>query len=60
MEQHPEIVNVSLRFDEALHQQLVAEAKRSVRSLNGEIVFRLRKSIEAHERNLVGGGEAAE
>jgi G3E family GTPase len=49
VEQHRDIVSVSLRFDEALHQQLVAEARRAVRSLNGEIIYRLRKSIEAHE-----------
>jgi predicted HicB family RNase H-like nuclease len=35
-----------LRLDEALHRQLTAEAKRSVRSLNGEITYRLRKSLE--------------
>jgi predicted HicB family RNase H-like nuclease len=46
MEQHQDRVNVNLRFDEELHKQLVAEAKRRVRSLNGEIVYRLRKSIE--------------
>jgi predicted HicB family RNase H-like nuclease len=43
-------VNVNLRFDEALHQRLVAEAKRSVRSLNGEIVYRLRESIEEQRK----------
>jgi predicted HicB family RNase H-like nuclease len=37
---------LNLRLDEALHRQLTAEARRSVRSLNGEIVFRLRKSLE--------------
>jgi predicted HicB family RNase H-like nuclease len=31
---------LNLRLDEPLHRQLTAEAKRSVRSLNGEIVYR--------------------
>ena len=35
-----------LRLEPALHQQLVEEAKRSERSLNKELVFRLRKSLE--------------
>ena len=37
---------LNLRLDEALHRQLAAEAKRSVRSLNGEIIFRLRCSLD--------------
>jgi len=36
---------LNLRLDEALHRQLTAEAKRSIRSLNGEIIFRLRRSF---------------
>jgi predicted HicB family RNase H-like nuclease len=36
----------SLRVDETLRRQLMAAAKRSVRSLNGEIVFRLRWTFE--------------
>jgi predicted HicB family RNase H-like nuclease len=40
---------LNLRLDEALHQQLAAEAKRSVRSLNGEIIFRLRRSLDQPE-----------
>jgi predicted HicB family RNase H-like nuclease len=39
-------VKFLMRLDEALHRQLALEAKRSVRSLNGEIVWRLRKSFE--------------
>ena len=35
---------LNLRLDEVLHQQLTAEARRSVRSLQGEIVWRLRRS----------------
>lgn len=37
---------LSLRLDEPLRQLLLSAAKRSVRSLNGEIVWRLRKSFE--------------
>jgi predicted HicB family RNase H-like nuclease len=44
--EHPDKVNTSLRFDKELHQRLVAEAKRSLRSLNGEVVYRLRESID--------------
>jgi predicted HicB family RNase H-like nuclease len=47
MEQLDDALRVlNLRLDEALHRQLTAEAKRSVRSLNGEIIFRLRKSLD--------------
>jgi predicted HicB family RNase H-like nuclease len=38
-----------LRLDESLHRQLTAEAKRSVRSVNGEIIFRLLESL--HQRS---------
>jgi hypothetical protein len=38
--------HMCVRLDEALRQRLIAEAKRSVRSLNGEMVYRLRKSFE--------------
>jgi hypothetical protein len=41
-------VNVRVPID--LHQQLVAEAERSVRTVSSEIVYRLRKSIEAQQR----------
>jgi hypothetical protein len=36
-------------MSEELREHLKAEAKRSVRSLNGEIVFRLRQSVEAQQ-----------
>lgn len=39
-------IAVNFRFDEALHRQLADAAKDSVRSLNGEILYRLRKSFE--------------
>jgi predicted HicB family RNase H-like nuclease len=47
MERPDERPNVNLRVDRDLHQRLIAEAKRSERTLNREIVFRLRQSIEA-------------
>jgi predicted HicB family RNase H-like nuclease len=37
---------LNLRLDESLRRQLTAEARRSVRSLNGEIIFRLRRSLD--------------
>jgi predicted HicB family RNase H-like nuclease len=37
---------LNLRLDEPLRRQLTAEARRSVRSLNGEIIFRLRRSLD--------------
>ena len=40
------IVELCLRLDEPTHRQLAAEAKRSVRSLQGEIIFRLRRSLD--------------
>jgi predicted HicB family RNase H-like nuclease len=40
---------LNLRLDEAMHRQLTAEAKRSVRSLQGKIIWRLRKSLDQSE-----------
>jgi hypothetical protein len=37
---------LNLPLDEALHRQLTVEAQRSVRSLNGEILWRLRQSLQ--------------
>jgi predicted HicB family RNase H-like nuclease len=37
---------VNVRYDETLHQQIVTAAKRSLRSVNSEIVFRLQSSLE--------------
>jgi hypothetical protein len=36
-----DIVNLKLRFPEAMRQRIEQEAKRNNRSLNGEIVYRL-------------------
>jgi predicted HicB family RNase H-like nuclease len=44
MEQPKDVLNV--RIDRELHKQLVAEAKRRIRSLTGEVEFRLRESIK--------------
>jgi predicted HicB family RNase H-like nuclease len=46
MEREDNGVKLNLRLDERLHQQLADEAKRSVRSINGEIVWRLRSSLD--------------
>jgi predicted HicB family RNase H-like nuclease len=45
MEKEDDGVKLNLRLDEGLHKQLAAEAKRSIRSLNGEIIWRLRQSL---------------
>jgi predicted HicB family RNase H-like nuclease len=39
-------IEMCLRLDEPTHRQLTVEAKRQVRSLQGEIIFRLRQSLE--------------
>ena len=44
-----EQIKFPLRMSEELRERLKAEAKRSVRSLNGEIVFRLGRSVEAQQ-----------
>jgi len=44
-----EPIALTLRFNEDLRQQLADAASRSVRSMNSEIVFRLRTSFEQDE-----------
>jgi len=39
-------VQVSLHLEEPVREQLEAAARRSVRSLSGEISFRLKRSLE--------------
>jgi hypothetical protein len=39
-------VAICFRFDRALHAALTAEAERSLRSLNSELIWRLRQSLE--------------
>jgi hypothetical protein len=41
----PDEVHLKLRLDEALRQQIADAAKSSLRSMNSEIVYRLRKSL---------------
>jgi predicted HicB family RNase H-like nuclease len=41
--------HLNLKLEEELRRRLIAEAARSERSLTKEIVYRLRKSIEAQE-----------
>jgi predicted HicB family RNase H-like nuclease len=40
------VVALNLRLDRSLHRLLKTEARRSVRSLNGEIVSRLQWSLD--------------
>jgi hypothetical protein len=56
MDREDDAVKLNLRLDESLHQQLAAEAKRQVRSLQGEIIFRLRKSLDQQSEAAVHGG----
>jgi hypothetical protein len=44
-------IQLSIGLDEALRQELEAAARRSVRSLSGEISYRLKRSLEC-ERQL--------
>jgi hypothetical protein len=39
-------VQVSLHLEEPLREQLEEAARRSVRSLSGEVTFRLKRSLE--------------
>jgi hypothetical protein len=51
-----ELARVSLRLDDGLRRRLADAAAHSVRSLNSEIVYRLRSSFDAGEQ---GRSEAA-
>jgi predicted HicB family RNase H-like nuclease len=53
MDGEGDAVKFNLRLDAGLHQRLTAEAKRHVRSLNGEILFRLRKSLDQPSKDAV-------
>jgi predicted HicB family RNase H-like nuclease len=46
MERNDDTVNLVLRLKRDLHQQLTAEAERSERSLQREMIWRLRRSLE--------------
>jgi hypothetical protein len=43
----PDWRGLTIRFTEELRQRLVAEARAAERSLNSEIIYRLRKSLES-------------
>ena len=40
------VVKLVIRLDAPLHRSLTKEAKRAFRSLNGEMLWRLRRSLE--------------
>jgi hypothetical protein len=42
-------VQVSLHLEEPVREQLEAAARRSVRSLSGEVTFRLKRSLECDQ-----------
>jgi hypothetical protein len=44
-----ERAELTLRLNEALRRQIAEAARRNVRSLNSEIVYRLRTSLETDE-----------
>jgi predicted HicB family RNase H-like nuclease len=46
MDRVDEAVKLNLRLDEDMHQRFTTVAKQSVRSLQGEIIWRLRQSLE--------------
>jgi hypothetical protein len=48
-EKEDDAQQLSVRVDEALRQQLVSAARRSVRSLNGEILSRLRSTFDQQD-----------
>jgi predicted HicB family RNase H-like nuclease len=56
MERQDETVRLLTRLDETLHRRLTLAAKRSARSLNGEILWRLRKSFAATAPQRRGSG----
>jgi TraY domain len=51
-------VQVSLHLEEPVREQLEAAARRSVRSLSGEVTFRLKRSLEC-DRQIDGNDAAA-
>ncbi len=42
-------VKLVIRLDKSLHRSLASEAKRSLRSLNGEMLWRLRCSLDQQQ-----------
>lgn len=54
MNEDDQIITTSLRLGSGLQQQLREAARTSVRSVNSEIVVRLRQSFEQHEAAKAG------
>ena len=52
------VVRLVIRMDAPLHRSLTTEAKRAERSLNGEMLWRLRRSLEAAARSGAGVSRA--
>jgi hypothetical protein len=46
---HPRRTQISLHVDEALRRRLEAAAKAAVRTLSGEITYRLQQSLDESE-----------
>ena len=55
-----DIVNLKLRFTEALRARIEQEAKKNQRSLNGEIVYRLGTTFGAEGAELAAQYERRE
>jgi hypothetical protein len=55
-----DVVNLKLRFTEALRARIEQEAKKNQRSLNGEIVYRLTTTFGAEGAELAAQYEQAE
>lgn len=55
-----DIVNLKVRFTEALRKRIEQEAKKNQRSLNGEIVYRLTASFGEEGIHLASQHEEAE
>jgi hypothetical protein len=45
-EEHQKRVQISVHVDEPLREQLETAARRAVRSLSGEIAYRLQRSFD--------------
>ena len=48
-QREPNRTQISVGIDEDLRERLEAAAKRAVRSLSGEVIFRLQRSLESEE-----------
>lgn len=48
-------VHLELRLPKVLHARLTGQAKRELRSLNSEMVFRLQESLETKKKRRLNG-----